>query len=816
MASELSEPVREKLIHRLCEIEADVVYFPVRHHSPACAWLIGEFISARRPAAVLIEGPSDYNPHLGELRLAHQLPIAIYSFFRTESSHSGVYYPFCDYSPEWVALQRGFEVGADVRFIDLPWSESFGDRRATHRYADSELRRGQYVAALCARLQVEDFDDLWDRMVESHADLKVEEYLRRAHEFCLSTRLWESEVSVSDRRRESFMAKRILDTNRETDGPILVVTGGFHSSALAARVEGLVAPALDIDDPPEDSSDQTVSIIDSGVALTTYSFERLDGLTGYNAGMPSPGFYQHAWQQRSDMVANSSANSSANSAASSAANSAATFSHQPLLDALVKSLRRRKQTLSTADLIAVETSARAIAAIRGRTHVWRSDLVDAVTSSLVKDELEYGCDSPILDAVHEVLRGSRTGRLASGVRLPRLVDEINRQLELQSLAPSKRVVKVDLDLLNEDDMSKSRLLHQLVALEVKGFRLDGGTDFLAREDVGQLWESWRIHWTPEFESSCIEAARYGTDLIEAVAARLVETARRDPSSNRSSQHRGAVDAARLLVQASRCGVESLSKELIHEIEGLIATESRFSEIGEALGHILFLYCFDEAFGTTRLPRLQTLLAETFSRATWLLESLGNSTAVEPGLITGMQSVAETYRRASDALDQADDEYMRVLQRVQADSAKPAEVRGAAAGMLWLIGGATGESVLADMMYFSSPEKLGDFLNGLFTLAREVAQRHPKLLQAIDHVLLGFGGEEFQTALPSLRMAFTSFAPREKHHLLFNLFESLGLLPENLNVPQTVDASTAAEALAIEDRMFETIAKYGLEQVDGQV
>ena len=28
-----------------------------------------------------------------------------------------------------------------------------------------------------------------------------------------------------------------------------------------------------------------------GIALTPYSYERLDSLTGYEAGMPNPGFY---------------------------------------------------------------------------------------------------------------------------------------------------------------------------------------------------------------------------------------------------------------------------------------------------------------------------------------------------------------------------------------------------------------------------------------------------------------------------------------------------------------------------------------------
>jgi hypothetical protein len=95
-------------------------------------------------------------------------------------------------------------------------------------------------------------------------------------------------------------------------------------------------------------------------------------------------------------------------------------------------------------------------------------------------------------------------------------------------------------------------------------------------------------------------------------------------------------------------------------------------------------------------------------------------------------------------------------------------------MLWTLGAATPEQVLAHLLLFSNPNHLGDFLTGLFVLAREVAQRHPQLVKSLDRLLLEFGAEEFQQALPSLRLAFTYFTPREKHYMLTTLFESLGL------------------------------------------
>ncbi|MEM7474931.1 MAG: DUF5682 family protein [Planctomycetota bacterium] len=795
MEPKLSEAKRNRLMKRLCNTQDQVVYFPVRHHSPTAAALVRDWIKAHKPAAVLIEGPFDYNDYLDELYLGHKLPIAIYSYFRTATFHSGVYYPFCEYSPEWLALSMGRQVESDVRFIDLPWSESQGDDRQIHRYADAELRRGRYVAALCERLQVEGFDDLWDRMIESQVALSIDDYLTRTHEYCLSTRCWEHEVSVSDRRREAFMAEQIQAAIAKNSGQILVVTGGFHSSALAARVDELEVDAPGLETPTPIPADETPDILDRGVALTTYSYERLDGLHGYDAGMPSPGFYRQAWKQlHADRRSSRSSTVKETS-----------FDHQPLLQSLVKALRKRKQTLSTADLIAVETSAKTLAAIRGRESVWRRDLVDGVTSALIKDELQLEGVSPFLDAVYEVLRGKQAGRLAEGVRLPPLVEAIRVELEESDLLPVRKSTTLELDLLNQEDVKRSRLLHRLRVLEIRGFRCTGGTDFLAREEMQDLWESWEIHLSPDLESSCIEAARYGTVLEYAVAAKLVEDA--------GGKIRDASAACALLINASRCGANTISQDLIESLRALIAKESRFEEVGTALGHLLFLYCYDEAFGTTRLEKLGSLISETFTRALWLFEALGQTSASDPRLMLAIQNIAETYRRVPDVLEAGEAEYAGVLSRIQADSGKSPDVRGAAAGMLWLLGGATSEQILADMKYFSSPAQLGDFLSGLFRLAREVAQRHPDLVHSIDELLTGFDSQGFQTALPALRLAFTSFTPLEKHQLLSTLFELLGISNAAIPKLQTANAETAAQALALEERIQEIITKYGLEAID---
>ena len=60
----------------------DCVYFPVRHHSPACAWHLGRLIRELRPAVILAEGPISFTPLIPTiLDAATKPPIAIYTHF---------------------------------------------------------------------------------------------------------------------------------------------------------------------------------------------------------------------------------------------------------------------------------------------------------------------------------------------------------------------------------------------------------------------------------------------------------------------------------------------------------------------------------------------------------------------------------------------------------------------------------------------------------------------------------------------------------------------------------------------------------------
>ena len=102
-------------------LDAPVLYYPVRHHSPACAWHLER---------VLVEGPENANGLIPVLTHPDtKAPVALYYAYRDEAGLLApegeeetcrCYYPFLEHSPELAALRgaasRGIQGGkAELR-----------------------------------------------------------------------------------------------------------------------------------------------------------------------------------------------------------------------------------------------------------------------------------------------------------------------------------------------------------------------------------------------------------------------------------------------------------------------------------------------------------------------------------------------------------------------------------------------------------------------------------------------------------------------------------------------------------------------------
>ena len=111
------------------DINAPVLFFPIRHHSPICSYHLMKIIDEYNPDCILVEGPENANRLIPVLTDENTtLPVAFYYYYKDSRklvSEDGddykCYYPFLNASPEYNALLKARKMNIDFGFIDLPY-----------------------------------------------------------------------------------------------------------------------------------------------------------------------------------------------------------------------------------------------------------------------------------------------------------------------------------------------------------------------------------------------------------------------------------------------------------------------------------------------------------------------------------------------------------------------------------------------------------------------------------------------------------------------------------------------------------------------
>lgn len=747
-----------------------VTFIGVRHHSPACARLVAATIDELRPAYVLIEGPADLNERIGELLLGHELPIAVFTSYRDDQRRHGSWAPLCDYSPEWVALTHGRDAGAELRFIDLPaWHPALVGR--SNRYADAELRYADVMTRLCRSFEVDDVDVLWDHLVEIAPDDGLAERLATYFDLVRG----ESAVGESDTERETYMARWVRAAHAAAgDRPVVVVTGGLHRPALvAAHGAGGDTQWPEVPRLPEGAV--------GGSFLVPYSFRRLDAFDGHQSGMPSPAYYQQLWESGPQGAA------------------------RHLVEAVAGRLRERGQPVSTADLIAARATADGLAAVRGHAHPARADVLDGLTSALVDEALEVPLpwssggtlrvgSHPVVVEMVAALSGTRVGRLHPGTPAPPLVHDLDAELARVGLDER---AELSLDLTLDADRARSRILHRVRVLGVPGFDRTSGPD----TGIDPVFtERWTVRPDPGRVTAVVEAGAYGATLADACAAVLAErVADRDIDT-----------LARVLFDAALADVQEVSGPVLADIDATVGAAPDLGPLGRVLAVVVSMWRHDRVWGVARSATLGRVIGAAVRRILWLVEGARGAVPADLGRIGAIAACRDALRHAGEALGLDVTEALEVAARVASDTAAPPDARGAAFGLRWaLSSGAVPDPVRVVRGAFVAGSA-GDWLAGLFALAREEVLHTEEIIGLLDELLSAMSGEDFLVALPALRQAFEFFPPRERETIAERLLARRGLAGSGRSLLRGVaDAAVVAAGMHLDEQVDTLLRREGL-------
>ena len=721
----------------------------VRHHSPACARLVAQVIDELRPAFVLIEGPSNMNERLAELALPHQLPIALYSYAATGAQdlmearepqsqrvRRASFYPFASHSPEWVALTEARRVGARALFIDLPAEDPAFDELENH-YSDRHLRGSLRLHELAARLGFDDSDALWDHLFEQEQTPAA--LAPRLRDYFRAVRADEP-GSGSDQRRERFMAQYVAWAVAQAQArPVVVVCGGYHAPVIERDFPTLT--------PERPSSSGSHGFDYHGIFLVPFSFQRLDSFSGYAAGMPSPAFCAAVWE------------------------------HGPaqggarMLTAAIAELRKRNQLVSVADAVAAATMAEALGRLRGHACPVRTDLLDGVAAALVKEALVAPLPwlrrgplesrtHPILQALLEVFSGTQRGRLAVGTPRPPLVDDAHAELARVGVPKARSALQFEVALHDEDGRGrgKSMVLHRLRVIGTPGVRLLRAPR-LARQGT-QLGELWEVARGLDFDPALIEAAAYGPTLAQATLARLEEAAHRAPVGK----------LAELVHDAALAGMAGLSENFLYYLQFGLSREPDLSELGRTLARLLRIVEDSRLLGV-ELSAIALAIDAALQRGLWLFEAIKGPTAsAVKGHVDAAVALRDAVRwLAKNGHGTSFRTVAELAERQLRDPAAPPYLRGVATGLRTALAADLGEAglplsddeLVRAFRGMPKPSYYGDFLLGLFALAREQLGENDALFTAILSAVEDLDESTFLGALPALRQALNYFPPRER-------------------------------------------------------
>nr|MBA2664570.1 hypothetical protein [Lujinxingiaceae bacterium] len=740
----------------------NVVFLPVRHHSPACAVQVRRLLEQVRPAEVLIEGPADFNAHFGRLQERDVVPpVALFTYVARPSvddpgqtERFQGWYPFCDYTPEWVALKTAARLGILASFIDLPLAERVAleldpETRELLKdggidlFARSDEAVERYIAHLGAKIRSRDSDDTWDRLFEIGANMAPVAFFENLRAFGGALRAMTGEQVAAARGdvwRERFMAARILEAveRNEAGATIAVVCGAFHVEGL----ERLLAGA-----PIAVSPGACPVAEERGIYLVPYDFKRMSSLH-YAAGVAAPAWYQGLWEDLNTPA------------------QAGPFWMRMLAEAM-RAAREADIALSTAELEAASEMALRLATFRNQAEPSRVDVLDAVRTCWVKGPVDQA-HARVLGVVDAVFRGDRAGQAGSSASDPPLVQDVDRLLLAASLdcAKGKRELRLR-PARAERDRDRMRLLLRLQYLGVAYATQLRGQHSKRRER--EAVDQPTLHNCSMRSRSLPSKKRgpYGATLEDAVAERLRELAGRAEG--------GAASAVGHLFDACALGLHRLADILLEKLAPAIAGEGRLLSVLKAVQGLVTLYRYRDVLEGVGLPALAEAIGRCWQRALWLIDTLASvSEEEEDEALQGLRALEHVALTLGEERDDSRfgveaDAYFDALSRVRPALRHLPGLHGGAGGLLWRAGQCDADELsehatahFREVGLFA--EAPGRFVGGLLTVARRAVLDEPLIILGLGEALGELDEQDFRRSLPRLRRAMAALTPSETGQL----------------------------------------------------
>ena len=638
------------------------------------------------------------------------------------------FYPFAEFSPEWIAMQLASEQNIPIEFNDLSigyyWPEDQADLA-------SPTTLPHPLSLIAEAAGYPDSESWWDQVIENLPE--KEDHFEALWHLMHEARKQAGPSDLHNQRREAMMRKSIRKALKEGYERIAVVCGAFH------------APAL-VDLPPAKQDNALLKGMKRRKMQATWipwTYQRLAYQSGYGAGVRSPAWYELIYHYPQDKRA------------------------ERWLARLAALFRQEGLQAAPSQLIDAVRLAQNLALLRGKWQPSLDELLETVPAVF-----ELGSEDRLQWVANKLIVGDKMGQTPPAVPVFPLQKDIQRlQISLR-IKPISEKKEIHLDLRKEFDHDKSVFLHRLNILQI-----EWGQALEVKGNDGTFRESWRLQWQAEMEIQVIEAASWGNTVIQAAEAKVQHALTGRLTVGQLSQWLEKVFLAELedafLILIDQLATQS---SLSSQIEPLLQTLPPLIKMLR-YGNVRNNQTYDiQQLLKGLLPRIWIGLPDACRN---LDEELAEQRFAE--ILQAHQAMALLAGLEMADLHPLWLEWQQQLSQLAHQSQIHPAIQGLLVRILFDNQLWDEEAVSRQMAQMLSPgtehQVAARWIEGLLHGSGLLLIHYPPLFRLLDQWVSGMDEAAFQTHLPLLRRTFSRFSLAERRQM-GTLAKGDSLIPDN--------------------------------------
>ncbi|MEY4927200.1 MAG: hypothetical protein RI894_1636 [Bacteroidota bacterium] len=716
-----------------------MLIYGIRHHGPGSAQTLLQALQRQQPDCVLIEGSPDANELIANVANIGLVPPVAMLVYNPKNLQQAAYYPFVEYSPEWVAMQFAVANKVCVAFMDLPQSMQFGNVQdlfaeakmadeVTGEAADGDtiIRRDplRYLAELAGYT---DGERWWEATFEhgENPETAFEGVITLMRE--LRDRLTGPET-LAEQQREAFMRQTIRGAMKEGRKNIAVVCGAWHAPALQDMPLFKAKADADLLKP--------LKKIKVEATWVAWTYQRIATSSGYGAGVASPHWYSILYQYKKNAVV------------------------QWMTEA-AHLLRRKDLEASSANVIEAVRLAQTLASLRGLPVAGIAELSESAVTALANGNPEY---FKLIE--NELIIGDKLGEVP--VELATLPFQQDLEASIKKLKlernPKRQPINAHLkdpkkqhfiDLRLEMDLLKSHLLWRLMLLNIPW----GISTQAKSKTKGSFHEYWDLQWLPEYALRVMEAGTWGNTVEDATVAYL-------------KQYLQKADTLQALVtvaeQVLKANTPAILASLLRALQRKAATTQDVALLIDALPPLVNIVSYGDTRGTDT-TQVASIIGELIPRI---------AVGLPAACLHIVSDVAQDYfkrlielNRCISILNEKNytETWRDTLAKIAVQNGTYPLISGTCTRLLFDAKVWTTEQIATQLHFALSqaqdPHLSVTWLEGFTHGSGQVLIYHTELWAIIDDWLFTINETQFTDLLPLMRRAFSHFTPPERAKML---------------------------------------------------